>query len=120
MSKAVQRSMNGVMKLAIKPSCRLNSALWLDQEIGTSATFSGHSEKQAGGQLPMSMFVRTVSMTKLRKKRPPNARTLEDESMDTQLNEAIALAMGNGWSQYPGDEVTCPRCVKKLAAKSAA
>jgi hypothetical protein len=22
---------------------------------------------------------------------------------------------GNGWSSTPGDEVTCPRCLKKLA-----
>jgi hypothetical protein len=24
---------------------------------------------------------------------------------------------GNGWSETPGAKVTCPRCLKKLAAK---
>lgn len=27
--------------------------------------------------------------------------------------------LGNGWSVYPGDDVTCPRCIKKLAKNSA-
>ena len=33
---------------------------------------------------------------------------------DRALCGATPGDRGNGWAEYPGDAVTCPRCLKKL------